>query len=105
MDAAVRNGEVAHLDLKPENLMIAADGTLKVTDFGSARHVQVVNGRYPGVSNGSWPYMAPEWFGDKPVDSRGDIYSCGVVLYEMLTGHLPFEIDYNGDLFAQMSGY
>lgn len=93
MEFASRGGEVAHLDLKPENLMVTRDGTLKITDFGLARRVTVVDGRYPFVSEGTWPYVAPEWFTGKPLDCRADVYAWGLIVYEMVTGRLPFDLD------------
>lgn len=97
MEFAGSMGEVAHRDLKPENLMIAADDTLKITDFGLAGSVAVTGNGFQKVSDGSWPYVAPERFAGKAEDSRSDIYSWGVVVLEMINGVLPFEIDWTGN--------
>ena len=90
MEFANARGEVAHLDLKPENLLITRDGTLKITDFGLARRVRIVDGRFPRANAGTWPYAAPELFMGKPAAARSDVYAFGVILYEMLSGRLPY---------------
>jgi serine/threonine protein kinase len=105
LEFANRGGEIGHLDLKPENLMVSQDGMLKVTDFGLARRIEVIDGRYPFVTAGTWPYVPPEWFDGKPSDSRADLYAWGVILHEMLTGRVPFALDYAGDLHAQMEAF
>jgi serine/threonine protein kinase len=105
MEFANRGGEIGHLDLKPENLMVTHDGVLKVTDFSLARRIAIVNGRYPFVTAGTWPYVPPEWFDGKPSDSKADLYAWGVILHEMLTGRVPFPLDYAGDLHAQMKAF
>lgn len=105
MEHAGSRGEVAHLDLKPENMMRTRDGVIKVTDFGLARRVAVVDGHYPKVSEGSWPYVAPERFDGKALDSRADIYAFGVILFEMLTGRLPFTIDFTRNVHDQMKTF
>lgn len=90
MEHANQKGEIAHLDLKPENLLITQHNLLKVTDFGLARRIRVTHGRYPRQESGSWPYVPPERFQGKSEDSRSDIYALGVILYEMLKGELPY---------------
>jgi tRNA A-37 threonylcarbamoyl transferase component Bud32 len=82
---------VVHRDIKPENLLVTADGTVKITDFGLARSTEGEQGltRSDAVM-GTPHYMAPEQVENpKSVDHRADIYSLGVVIYEMLTGELP----------------
>lgn len=90
MEFANARGEIAHLDLKPENLLIARDGTLKITDFGLVQRIRLTDGRYPRATAGTWPYAAPELFAGKPAGTRSDIYAFGVIFYEMLTGRLPY---------------
>jgi len=93
--AAHREG-IVHRDIKPPNILIRArDGAIKVTDFGIAKaeeDAKAGRGKTRGVI-GSAPYMAPEQCLGKRIDKRVDIYSLGVVLYELLTGRLPFESD------------
>jgi serine/threonine protein kinase len=95
MQFANRNSEIAHLDLKPENLLIDREAVLKVTDFGLAHRVRMVNQAYPRRSAASWPYAAPEQFRSEVCDTRSDLFSFGIIVYEMLYGKLPypFEID------------
>ena len=80
-----------HRDIKPQNIMVLRDGTVKVTDFGIAC---LSNGSNPSnEAIGSVHYISPEQAKGDYTDNRSDIYSAGVVLYEMLTGRLPFEGD------------
>jgi serine/threonine protein kinase len=97
MEFAGQQGEVAHLDLKPENILIDRKGTPKITDFGLAHRVRMLRGRYPRVGAGTWPYAAPERFTGDVADSRSDIYSLGVIFYEMLTGDLPYPFELSKD--------
>jgi beta-lactam-binding protein with PASTA domain/predicted Ser/Thr protein kinase len=80
---------VVHRDIKPHNVMADADGRLKVTDFGIAR-AGVSQMTEAGSIIGTAQYLSPEQARGAPVDQRSDIYSVGVVLYEMLTGKTPF---------------
>ncbi|MBM3297399.1 MAG: hypothetical protein FJY83_07340 [Candidatus Aminicenantes bacterium] len=82
---------VVHRDLKPQNIMIDKEGNARVMDFGIARIQEVEGLTGSGVFIGTPEYMSPEQAEVKEVDGRTDIYSLGVVLYEMLTGHVPFE--------------
>jgi serine/threonine protein kinase len=84
--------QIAHRDLKPENVLIARDGTVKVSDFGIARSVRS-GAAQTGTITGTPAYMSPEQAQGKAVDSRSDIYSLGLVLYEMFTGHPAFQAD------------
>jgi serine/threonine protein kinase len=82
---------VVHRDIKPENIIVTPEGTVKLTDFGLARSLASPRLTQNGVLAGSPCYMSPEQaLGTCPVDSRSDTYSAGVVLYEILTGRLPF---------------
>jgi eukaryotic-like serine/threonine-protein kinase len=80
---------VWHRDIKPANLLIASDGRLKVTDFGIAC-IESSDLTLPSSVLGSSGYMAPERYTGAPPDGRIDIFSCGVLLYELLTGSAPF---------------
>ena len=88
---AHRNG-IVHRDIKPHNIVVGADGRLKVTDFGIARSgaSQMTEA---GSIVGTAQYLSPEQARGAPVDPRSDLYSLGIVLYEMLTGKVPFTGD------------
>jgi serine/threonine-protein kinase len=83
---------VIHRDIKPANLMRLADGTLKITDFGLAKDPSA-NLTQSGVLLGTPSYMSPEQIQGRTLDGRSDLFSLGVVLYELLTGVRPFEAD------------
>jgi predicted Ser/Thr protein kinase len=80
---------VVHRDIKPANIIITRSGVVKITDFGIA-HMPSTSKTHVGMVLGSPKYMSPEQVVGKPVDGRSDIFSLGVVLYEMLTGAAPF---------------
>jgi serine/threonine protein kinase/Tfp pilus assembly protein PilF len=84
---------VVHRDLKPNNIMIDRDGNAKIMDFGIARSVKTKGVTGDGVIIGTPEYMSPEQAEAKELDFRSDIYSFGVILFEMLTGQLPFTGD------------
>jgi beta-lactam-binding protein with PASTA domain/predicted Ser/Thr protein kinase len=88
---AHRNG-IVHRDIKPHNIVVGSDGRLKVTDFGIARSgaSQMTEA---GSIVGTAQYLSPEQARGAAVDPRSDLYSLGIVLYEMLTGHVPFTGD------------
>ena len=81
---------VVHRDLKPQNIMIDKHGNAKIMDFGIARSVREKGITGPSVMIGTPEYMSPEQAETKEVDHRSDIYSLGVILYEMATSHVPF---------------
>ena len=90
---AHENG-IVHRDIKPQNIMVKSDGTIKVMDFGIARFAMSQSRTLTDRAIGSVHYISPEQaMGDGVVDHRTDIYSAGVILFEMLTGRLPFEAD------------
>ena len=84
---------VVHRDLKPGNIMIDKEGNAKIMDFGIARSISVKGITGAGVMIGTPEYMSPEQVEGKEVDQRSDIYSLGIILFEMLTGQVPFEGD------------
>ena len=84
---------IIHRDIKPHNIMVLRDGSVKVTDFGIAQLTSAAQSTMTQEAIGSVHYISPEQAKGSHVDCRTDIYSAGVVLYEMLTGRLPFEGD------------
>nr|MCR4924921.1 Stk1 family PASTA domain-containing Ser/Thr kinase [Clostridiales bacterium] len=84
---------IVHRDVKPQNIMLLQDGTIKVTDFGIARFSRSETRTMTESAIGSVHYISPEQARGEITDEKADIYSVGVVLYEMLTGQLPFQSD------------
>ena len=82
---------IIHRDIKPHNIMVLRDGSVKVTDFGIARLMSSSQSTMTQEALGSVHYISPEQARGSRIDERSDIYSAGVVLYEMLTGRLPYE--------------
>ncbi len=84
---------IVHRDVKPQNIMVLSDGTIKVTDFGIARFARSDQRTITDKAIGSVHYISPEQARGEKTDERADIYSVGVMLYEMLTGKLPFQAE------------
>ena len=82
---------IIHRDIKPHNMMVLRDGSLKVADFGIARLTSAAQATLTQEALGSVHYISPEQARGSHIDARSDIYSAGVVLYEMITGRLPYE--------------
>jgi len=80
---------VVHRDVKPANILLAPDDTVKITDFGTAKIIQMGTTQ-TGTIVGTPSYMSPEQIKGKPVDGRADVFSLGVILYELATGEKPF---------------
>lgn len=84
---------IVHRDVKPQNIMVLSDGTIKVTDFGIARFARSDQRTITDKAIGSVHYVSPEQARGEKTDEKADIYSVGVMLYEMLTGKLPFQAE------------
>ncbi len=89
LEHAHRQG-IVHRDVKPENILVTTDGIVKVADFGLARAYAEGRQTQAGTVTGTVQYLAPEQIRGEPADPRSDLYSLGIVSYELLTGKLPF---------------
>lgn len=108
--AASHAASVIHRDLKPDNVFLvgrasgrAAEDDLRIVDFGASKVMGGSKHTRPGIVFGTPHYMSPEQAGGMPIDNRADVYSLGVLLYEMVTGRIPFEAEtYIGVLTKHM---
>ena len=109
--AAAHRAGIIHRDLKPENVMLTSEGYVKVLDFGLAKltenptansNVSTLIDTEPGMIIGTAQYMSPEQARGLEMDARTDIWSLGVVFYEMITGHVPFEGATKSDMIASI---
>ena len=89
LEAAHAQG-IVHRDIKPENILVTTGGTVKVADFGLARAYADGKATQAGGVQGTVQYLSPEQIRGEPADPRSDLYSLGIVTYELLTGRLPF---------------
>ncbi len=94
--SGARHQGIIHRDLKPANILVTPDDIVKVTDFGIVKVRGVKGGTQMGCNPGTPEYMSPEQARGRELDHRSDIYALGVVLFEMLTGRVPFEGDGSG---------
>ena len=83
---------IVHRDIKPANIMLLKNGIVKITDFGIAR-ITATSQTQTGIVKGTPYYMSPEQFSGEKVDGRSDIFSLGVMMYQLMTGQLPFYAD------------
>ena len=88
---------IVHRDVSPQNIIISFGGNIKLVDFGIAKAAGQVSQTRAGVLKGKYAYMSPEHVRGETLDGRSDIFSVGIVFYEMLTGRRPFEMDKGAD--------
>ncbi len=88
---------IVHRDVSPQNILISFGGNIKLVDFGIAKAAGQVSQTRAGVLKGKYAYMSPEHVRGESLDGRSDIFSAGIVFYEMLTGRRPFEMDKGAD--------
>ncbi|HSE40007.1 MAG TPA: protein kinase, partial [Acidobacteriota bacterium] len=108
--AAAHEAGIVHRDIKPENIMLRPDGIVKVVDFGVSKMIETADSNEETKTNitmegeviGTVKYMSPEQVRGQPVDARSDIFSLGIVLFEILTGIAPFEGKTKSDVIASI---
>src|SRR5919198_1907902 len=101
--AHAHDAGLVHRDIKPQNLLVRSDGTLKIADFGIARAVEGTALTQAGTVLGTAAYLSPEQALGEEVTAAADVYSLGAVLYELLAGRAPFEFESLADLAAKQS--
>ena len=95
--------EIVHRDVSPQNILLSFEGEVKIVDFGIARAASRITSTQAGVIKGKVAYMSPEQLTGQGVDNRSDIFSAGIILYEMLTNRRPFEGGTPQETMAQIS--
>jgi serine/threonine protein kinase len=90
---AAHSEDVVHRDLKPQNVMVDETGRVRVMDFGLARSVEMSGLTQTGAVLGTPAYMSPEQAKGQPLDARSDLFSLGIIFYDLLTGRVPFHAD------------
>lgn len=94
---------IIHRDLKPENILLEKNGNIKIVDFGISKVIDFTSLTSTGEIFGTGPYMSPEQITDsKHIDKRSDLYTAGIILYEMLTGRYPYDYQYQPELIEKI---
>ena len=94
---------IVHRDISPDNIMVSYNGEVKVTDFGVAKAKGLAKLEEDGTVVGKYPYMSPEHATGQKIDRRADVFSCGIVLWELLTGQPLYGFDVNKELMQRVA--
>jgi len=100
--SAAHKGGIIHRDLKPANILFDTEGRAKIVDFGLAKQIDATRLTQSGQALGTAAYMSPEQALGREVDQRSDIFTLGILIYEMVTGHLPFKGENPSSLLYQI---